>query len=99
MRLAQVVVSLLQGAVNLRLMRGQGDVFAHLQQKLAFTTGEAANPAGSYQNAEDVALNQQERCDQRAQPTLCQWLRKRQYVRLMYQLAVYAPRKPILVKL
>ncbi len=38
--LAQIVVRLLQGAVQLRLLRGQCDVRAQLAEELAFAAGE-----------------------------------------------------------
>ena len=44
--LAQIVVGLLQGAVELRLMGGQRDVLAQLAQKLAFAAAEAVRLAG-----------------------------------------------------
>ena len=39
--LAQVVVCLLQRLVKLRLMRGEGDVFAELPEKFAFAAAES----------------------------------------------------------
>ena len=40
LRLAQIVVGLLQGVVDFRLMRGQGDMLTQLLQELALAAAE-----------------------------------------------------------
>ena len=82
--LAQIVVGLLQGVVELRLMRGQGHVFAQLPQELAFAAAEAVGfAARGDQHAEDLAFHQQRRghdgtqtrrCASRCGKGNCTWL-------------------------
>ena len=80
LRLAQIVVGLLQGRVELRLMRGQRDVLAQLPQKFAFAAAESCPRCvpGGDQNAEDLALHQQRRGHQRAQSAARQPLGERE---------------------
>ena len=49
LRLAQVVVGLLQGAVQLRLVRGQRGVLAGLAQELAFAAAEGVGARAARQ--------------------------------------------------
>ena len=66
--LAQVVVGLLQGAVELRLVRGQRGVFAGLAQEFALAAAEGVGVAArADQHAEHLALDQERRDHERAQ--------------------------------
>ena len=99
---AQVVVGLLQRAVQLRLVRGQRDVLAHLAQELAFAAAECVGRAPrADQHAEHLAFHQQRRDDQRAQAGAREPLRKRELrlrdVRLVDQLPAHAARQAVLV--
>ncbi len=76
--LAQVVIGLLQRAVELRLMRGQGDVFAQLPQELALAAAEAVGlPPRRDQDAKHVAFDEQRCRDHRAQAGAGQSLQER----------------------
>src|SRR5256885_13430546 len=66
-RLPQVVVRLLQRAVELRLVSRQCDVLARLLQEFAFATAETVRLlAGGDQDAEKLAFHQQGGRDHRA---------------------------------
>src|SRR5882672_8729973 len=104
LRLTQVFVRLLQSAVELRLMGCQGDVLARLPQKLAFATAEAVRLlAGSDEDAEHLALDQQGSCDHRAQSPSRQALGKRERdlsdIRLVNEPALDALRQSVLIDL
>ena len=91
----QVVVRLLQGAVQPRLMAGQGDVFAELPQELALAAAECLiMAAGAYQHSEYLVLHDQRRNHHGAQPCGRQPLRKRkghlQHIGFVHQLPCHA---------
>src|SRR5258708_36445000 len=63
--------------MELRLMRGERDVFAQLPQELAFAAAEAVRfPARGNKDAEDLAFNQERRRHTRMQPRRSELLRK-----------------------
>ena len=66
--LAELVVGLLEGSVELRLVGGERDVLAELLEKLAFAAAEGVRrgPRGQ-KNAEDPAFDQQRGGHERAQ--------------------------------
>jgi len=65
---AQIIIGLLQGPVELRLMRGQGDVLAELPKELAFPTAESlCLKTGRQDDAENLAFHLQRRGHQRPQ--------------------------------
>src|ERR1700733_565573 len=77
--LTQVVISLLQGAIDFRLMRRQRDMFAELFQKFAFAAAEAVGFAASgYQDPEDLAFKQQGSGYEGPETAARQALRKRE---------------------
>ncbi len=66
--LAEVVVGLLEGAVQLRLEGGQGDVVGQLGEELAFALAEGRRVlAGHHQQAEDLVFGMQRRHRRRLQ--------------------------------
>ena len=79
LRGAQVVVGLLQRGVQLRLVRGERGVLAGLAQEFALAAAEGVGgaPRGD-QHAEDLALDQQRRDDQRTHAGAREPLRKRE---------------------
>ena len=98
--LPQVVVRLLQGAVQPRLMAGQGDVLAELPQELALAAAEGLLMAArAYQHPEYLVLHDQRRNHHGAQPRCRQPLRKRkghlQHVRFVDQLPRHASGQPV----
>ena len=102
LRGAQVVIGLLKGGVQLRLVRGQRGVFHGLAQEFALAAAEGVRGAPRRdQHAEDLALDQQRRDDQRAHAGARQPRRKRERrvrdVRLVNQLTLDATRQPVLV--
>src|SRR5882757_9008933 len=77
LRLAQLIIGALQGTVELRLMSSQGDVLTQLAQEFALAAAETlCFAAGDKEEAKDLALHQERCCNQRAQPTARQVLRK-----------------------
>ena len=61
-RLAQVIICMLQSPVHLSLMSSQGDVFRQLSQKLAVAAAETVGlPTSRDQHTEDLALEPQRR--------------------------------------
>src|SRR6185436_15083450 len=95
-------VGLLQGAVQLRLTRGQRNVRAQLPDEFAIRTAECSWLApGRDQDAEDAALGLQRRGDQRTQAPAREPLRERKvdrlHIRLVNKLALHATRQPVLV--
>src|SRR5271170_304744 len=102
LRLAQVVIGLLQSSIELGLVTGQGYVFAQLPEKLALRAAEGMSRASSaHQHAKDLVLNDQRRNNHGSQVSAGQSLRKgkgdRKYIRLVDQLAPDASRQTILV--
>ena len=100
LRLAQIVVGVLQGDIELRLMGGQRDVLAQLPQKLAFAAAEAVRrTARGDQDAEHLAFDQQGRCHERTQPGARESLRKCELhlivIGFVYQLSADATRKAV----
>src|SRR4029079_15775241 len=102
LRLAKVVVGLLERGVNLRLMGGEGDVFTELAQKFAVATRKTVGlPARRDQNSKDFAFRKQRRGDHRAQAAAGEALRKRKIelanVGLVDQTAAHTLGKPVLI--
>src|SRR5689334_14812457 len=78
LRLAQIVVSPLQGFVELRLVGGECDMLAQLPKKLALAAAEAPRlEARRDEDTEDPAFGLQWCHHQRPEPALRQPSRKR----------------------
>ena len=102
LRLAQVVISLLQSGANLRLVGRQRNVLAQLPEKLAVSAAEAIRfAARGDENSEHLAFHQQGRGYQGAQAAAREPLRKGELqladVRLIHQLAAHAAGEAVLV--
>src|SRR5579872_681935 len=100
--LTQIVIRLLQGAVDLRLVRSQRYVFAELPQELAFTTAEAVGLlARGNEYPEDLAFEQQRRCDECTEATTGEAFRERKVnpvdILFVNQMAAHALRQTVLI--
>ena len=95
LRLPQIVVCLLQGCIQLGLMRGQRNVFVQLAEKVAFAAAEASRFASSgHKDTKDLAFHQERRRYQRTQTRGSKLLRERHHhtgnIRLVEELPEYA---------
>ena len=78
LRLPQVVVGMLERAVQLSLVRGERDVLTELLQELAVGAGEGMRlPSRRDERPEDLVLDDQRCDDERAQIAAGQALRER----------------------
>src|ERR1700677_4734431 len=102
LRLAQVLVSDLQGAVKLRLVSGNGDMLAQLPEEFAFTAAKAVRRVSrDDENAEYLAFHHQRGRDHGLQSGSRQALRKGEWhlpqVGLVHELSAHATRQAIRV--
>ncbi len=100
--LTKIIVGLLQGAVELGLVRCQRDVFAELFEELAFAAAETFFlAAGHDEDAEDLVFDEQRRRYERAQPAAGEALGKRKRDRFdigfVNEFAADAAREPVFV--
>src|SRR3569833_1035818 len=102
LRLAQVLIGVLQRAVKLRLMSGQRDEPAQLSQKLTTAAAECTGlTPGAHYESKSLPFNNQRRKHDRAQPASGQAPRKGKrhslQIGLIDELAAQGPPQPVLI--
>ena len=102
LRPTQVIVGLLQSAIELGLVGRQGDMLAHLPQEFALATAEAVPLLASRdENSEHFAFDQQRRRHHRTQRGFSQALGEWEWdladIRLVDQLSAHATREAVLI--